>query len=78
MRRLAALLVVLWGVSACEQTTGNVAPLVNGAEMTSVMNSEEPMVLLYCYPTLGQPDCYAEPLPGRPARYALAVSEFQY
>jgi hypothetical protein len=31
-------------------------------------------VALYCYPTLGQPECYLDPLPDRQGRYSLAVS----
>ncbi len=35
---------------------------------------DESSVMLYCYPTLGQPECYVDPLPNRQGRHALAVS----
>ena len=110
MRRFAALCVLLLGVSACEQAAGNVALVVLGTDMSSLMftgktlldhgasaqtgkdcsmvNAEKRQpycqewgerdgatVMLYCYPTLGQPDCYLEPLPGRQGRYSLAVPD---
>ena len=30
-------------------------------------------VMLYCYPTLGQAECYVHPLPNRQGRYSYAV-----
>ncbi len=109
MKRLAALFGILLGVSACEQVAGNVALVVLGADMSTLMftgktildhgvsartgkncsllNAEnrepycqewveqgESLVMLYCYPTLGQPDCYLDPLPNRPGRYTRAVA----
>ena len=108
MRRLAAVCVILLGVSACEQAAGNVALVVLGTDMSSLMftgktivdhgvsaqtgkncsivnaekrqpycqewaGQDEGAVMLHCYPTLGQPDCYVEPLPGRQGRYSLAA-----
>ena len=34
---------------------------------------DESLVVLYCYPTLGQPECYVDPLPNRQGRYSVAV-----
>jgi hypothetical protein len=31
-------------------------------------------VALYCYPTLGRPECHVNPLPNRQGRYSLAAS----
>ena len=107
MKRLAVLFVVLLGVSACEYAAGNVALIVVGTDLSSLMftgktlldhgassqtgkncssvNAEkrEPYcqdwigqdvgaVTLYCYPTLGQPECYVDPLPNRQSRQAFA------
>ncbi len=30
-------------------------------------------VMLYCYPTLGRPECYAHPLPNRQGRLSFAA-----
>ena len=108
MRRLAALFVILLGVSACEQAAGNVALVVLGTNLStlmftgktpldhsisaqtgkncSVVNAEkwepycqewsepvENLAVLYCYPTLGQPECYMEPLPYRQGRSSLTT-----
>ena len=35
---------------------------------------EESSTMLYCYPTLGQPECYVDPLPNRQGRYSFTVS----
>ncbi len=35
---------------------------------------DETPAVLYCYPTLGQPDCYVNPLPNRQSRSSYAVS----
>ena len=109
MRRLAAIFIILFGVSACEYAAGNVALVVAGAGMTSVMytdktlldhgvsaaneqdcsmlylekkqpysrdwaGQDETPVTLYCYSTLGQPDCYVNPLPNRQSRSSYTVS----
>ena len=109
MRRLATFFVVLLGVSACESVAGNVAMVVLGTNMTSVMYTDKTLLdhgvsaavgqdcsslymeekrsycrewagqdegstMLYCYPTLGQPECYVDPLPNRQGRYSFAVS----
>ncbi len=31
------------------------------------------LVMLYCYPTLGRPECYVHPLPNRQGRHSYAV-----
>ena len=109
MRRLAVIFVILFGVSGCEYAAGNVALVVAGAGMTSVMytdktlldhgasaaneqdcstlylenkqpycrdwaGQEETPAMLYCYPTLGRPDCYVDPLPNRQSRSSYTVS----
>ena len=108
MKRLAAFFFILMSVSACEQVAGNVALVVLGTDMSTLMftgktirdhyvsaetgedcstvyaekrepycqewmKPEEPKVVLYCYPSLGQPDCYLRPLPGKQGRNSLAV-----
>ena len=34
---------------------------------------DESFVMLYCYPTLGRPECYVHPLPNRQGRHSYAV-----
>ena len=110
MKLLAKVCVILLGFSACEQTAGNVALVVLGTDMSSLMftgktladhgisaqtgkncsmvnaekrqpycqewvGQDEGAVMLYCYPTLGQPDCYLDPLPGRQGRDSLAAPD---
>ncbi len=108
MRRLAAFLVILLGVSACESTAGSVALAVIGANMTSMIYTDKTLldygaeaasgrdcsllniekmepycqeragqdgraVRLYCYPTLGRPECYENPLANGRGRVSFAA-----
>ncbi len=112
MRRLAAFIIILLGVSACVPAAGNVALVVLGTNMTSIMytdktlfdhgvgvaigqdcsmlyleekdpycrvlaGQEENSNKLYCYPTLGQPECYVDPVPDRQSRISFAVSNLE-
>jgi len=101
MRRLAAVFVILLGVSACEVVVGG-ATLVSviytgktpidhavGAandQDCSLLNieKEEPYCqelarhdgsadVLYCYPTLGRPECYENPLPNGQGRVSFVA-----
>ncbi len=109
MRRLAAFFIVFLSVSACEYAAGNVALVVAGTGMTSVMytdktlldhgvsaayeqdcsmlylekkqpycrdwaGQDETPVTLYCYPTLGQPECHVDPLLDRQSRISFTVA----
>jgi hypothetical protein len=61
------------GVSA---QTGKDCSMVNAEKRQPYcpdwVGQDEGALALYCYPTLGQPDCYVDPLPGRQGRFLLA------
>lgn len=70
-RRLLLLSLILVGLTGCERYNNERAKLILSKGWVGPTQRMDPPPL-YCYQTIGYPDCYQAPLPGQQSRLISA------
>ncbi len=70
-RRLLSLSLILVSLTGCERYNNERAKLILSKGWVGPTQRMDPPPL-YCYKTIGYPDCYPEPLPGQQLRLISA------